>query len=1064
MNLTDANSFAQRISELELSLEIETAKQQLISEYCNCGIWEYDIPNKRCIQTRKLDGKWQSRNLTVENFRDTMLRWGRIHPHDIGIFENFCDSMDRGDKNIAYELRSMTDDSRFIWIRYVGTTLFDKEGTPVRVVGKTLDITKEKYDEEFNNPRLMQDSLTKLYTWDACVELIEKSLGSAAETTGCGVLMLIDLDDFKRINDTWGNLYGDSILQSAASIIYTNFSSTDIVGRIRGDEFIVYCPDISTETEAVQLASRLIFRVHNFVELKDNSVLGVSIGISLFPRDASDFDVLYRNADYALYAAKQNGKNCYSFFQKKPDAQFTAGETVRKKKLQSGEIPSTKQLSNIEKDLFDYSFEVLSQSSDFLSGLNKIFAEIGLFFSLDRITLIEYRPDKQTTFITSCWKREDDGNDIEYIAQSCKKNWAVEEKFYAANDYCIIRNGISQIHDISGMKEHLTHFPKSLIQFPVMDGVHLAGTITFESWYQLKSTSTSELATLFSITKMLSSYILRLRSKKELETEILYTGKAMDMQKLAYYAIDSESHDLTFISRYASESFPGIRLGEKCYRAIRNSDIPCPDCPALGLSESCSQCSTEIFKESTDSWHTITVSKLRENKQYGMTDNQYLICWTDVTAFLDRVKSTDQLTGTLSYDKFRVEALRRIMIKKKSYSIVFTGIKDFSHINDEYGFSIGDEVLRLFASSLKNSLSDDELICRIKGDDFVLLLEQSSQISTKDRSLLIAQPFNALVRSKYPHMNILCFGGIYDIHSEDYSISNILDKAGKARKVALNNYYQYQGIYIYCDEYARQEESEAEMERHMMNAMHSGSYTVYFQPKVNLKTGKIAGAEALIRLLDSNGSIISPAKFIPLAEKSGFVTEIDKVVYDKTMHLIQQWTAAGKIVPLISVNVSRLNLFHDDLGDYLQFLLNKYNLNSSQIELEITESVFFDDTSRLINAISRLKRSGFLISMDDFGSGFSTLSLMKSLPLDILKIDGSFFLQNKLDSKNKAVISAIIHLAKSLGFQIVSEGIETKEQADFAREQGSDQAQGYYFYKPMPAEEFEKLLETDENG
>lgn len=1054
--MKDYKVLEQKIDGLELALAIEQTKQQMLTNYYNCGIWEYDIKNKRLTQTRKLDGKWQDRNMVVENYRDTMLNWGRIHPHDIDIFEAYCDSMDAGEKVFSYELRIISDDSRFIWIRYDGTTLFDKNGSPAYVVGTTLDITKEKYEDQLDVPELMHDTLTRLYDKETASRMIQKLIDETDASLRSGILMLIDFDNFKRINDTWGKLYGDSILEAASGILYTNFATSDIVGRIGGDEFMVYCPNVARMEDAYTIANRLMFRIRNFLELKDASSMELSIGIAFFPQDASDFDTLYQCADRALLEAKEKGRNRTVIYHSDLARRYHTGESERKQ----SSVNIVHKLSNIEKELFDYSFEILSQTPDFLDAIRKIFAEAGLFFGLDRIFLAEYRPIRQQTLITAYWEREQTGEDFKYIEESCHRNWAAEERYYAHTDYCVVTDGISEIHNLEGLKENMHFFPGQMIQFPIMDGARLAGTITFESWSNDGTQLSSRIATLSSITKMISSYVLRLRSKDELETEILYTGRAMDAQKLAYYAIEADTYNLTFISRYAGETFPNIRLGEKCYHMIRNLSSPCPDCPIHNLSGTCRQCSAEIYREESDSWHTVTASRLPQSGQYGTDCPQLLICWTDVTAFLDRVKSTDQLTGTLSYDKFRAEALRRIMAKRTNYSIVFMGLKDFSHINDTYGYSVGDKILKNFADILQNALTDAELLCRIKGDDFALLLETDLKVPTADRIALLSQPLQAMMREKYPKIELRCFSGIYEIRPDDYSVSAVLDKAGKARNVALTNYYKYHGIYTYTDEYARQEELEAQMERNMLEAMHSGNYRVYFQPKVDLNSGKIAGAEALVRLLDTTGKLISPGQFIPLAEKNGFVLEIDKVVFEKTMYLIEKWTSEGKKVPVISVNLSRLHLFRDDLTTYMANLLSRYHLEPSQIELEITESLFFDDTDRMIEMIHQLKNMGYLISMDDFGSGFSTLSLMKSLPLDVLKIDGSFFLQNELDEKNKAVIAAIMHLAKNLNFRIISEGIETQEQASFAREQGSDCAQGYFFYRPLPAEEFEALLES----
>ena len=313
-------------------------------------------------------------------------------------------------------------------------------------------------------------------------------------------------------------------------------------------------------------------------------------------------------------------------------------------------------------------------------------------------------------------------------------------------------------------------------------------------------------------------------------------------------------------------------------------------------------------------------------------------------------------------------------------------------------------------------------------------------------------------RKKFPNIAINCFAGIYRIPEGEEYISRCLDKAMKARKMALRSIYETNGTYIYTREFELQEIEKDAINRAMKDSLEKGYFRVFFQPKVNILTNEIIGAEALVRMVDADGNLISPGKFIPLAEENGMIVEIDKFVYEETFKLMRKWMDEGKKVPLISVNLSRLHLLNDGLPEYIKQLSDKYGLRPEEIELEITESVFFEDTERLVGIIKNMKDMGYVISMDDFGAGFSTLSLMKSLPVDVIKLDGGFFLKNELDYKNKAVISAIMRLAENLGFETVSEGIETEEQVDFVREQGGKCVQGFYFYRPMPAEEFSKLI------
>ena len=594
------------------------------------------------------------------------------------------------------------------------------------------------------------------------------------------------------------------------------------------------------------------------------------------------------------------------------------------------------------------------------------------------------------------------------------------------------------------------------VQFPVMDGDKMTGALTFESWNE-KTWTQVEISTLASITKMISSYLLAIQTKSELEVEYIVGKKAMDVQKLIYYVVDKNSHELSYMSRFARGVLPEAGYGQKCYEALKGRKSPCMECPIQDCkAENDFTNTVEVYNGEEDSWYTVTASKMNGSSD----DDKYLLCQSDVTAFLDRVRGEDQLTGVMSYERFRMDAIKVIRRSRDGYMLVFVGIQDFARINDEYGYEVGDQVLKAYADLMKRNMVDNELLCRVKGDDFAVLLKERPSSNIKDRLQEYSAILTERFRERFPDIAINCFGGVYFIYDSLEHISRCLDKAMKARKVVLKNFYETGGIYTYSKDFELQEKEKEEMNRAMKESLEKGFFKVYFQPKVDTFTGEIIGAEALVRLVDKNNRLVSPGKFIPLAEENGMIVEIDKFVYDRTFELMSKWIKAGKQVPLVSVNLSRLHLLDDNLPEMIKSMSDKYGLKPEQIELEITESVFFEDTERLVKIIKRIKDLGFIISMDDFGAGFSTLSLMKTLPIDIIKLDGSFFLKNELDTKNKAVISAIMQLSKNLQFETVSEGVETKEQVEFIKEQGGRCVQGFYFYKPMPAEEFEMLLKT----
>lgn len=1055
MSTGKAEELRKKIEDLENQLKVMEQNREPYGNHQDCGLWEYDIKEKRLIQSRKLEGKWSNNNLVVEKYREQMLEWNLIHPEDIQVFEEFCDSLDRGKAHIMYEIRTLRDNGKFAWLRQEGNAVYDGNGEPVKVIGKVTDVTREINDRELLEKEVTKDVLTGLYNMEVARKMIEKRIMNPEENDS--VLMLIDLDDFGMINEACGHVYGDMVLETAANIIYTNFKAKDIVSRISGDEFLVYCPHIGGEAQLSRHVEKMQRRFQEFMEERDGHKCSISLGAALFPRDGKNFEELYKNADIALYYAKKHGKNQYAIYQKDTDYGTIIGETHRKLSRQDKKIVSDQQFVNINKDLFDFSFMTISGERNFYQAIYRIFEEVSLYFSLDRSTLMEWDAVNRRIRVTSRWVREEDGDDLKKMEQSASINWYVMEQYYQELEYNILTGGKDQKEDYGKDIFAMNKVPVSAIQFPILDSGKMAGVLTFESWEE-RDWKKEEIATLSSITRMISSYMLQRQTKKELETEYAVGKKAMDVQNLIYYMVGEQDYRIRYMSHFARECYPGTKYGQICYEAFMGRNTPCPACPLQDCQNGEEQSIIETYDGEEDSWYTLTASVM--DKTPG--DRLFLLCKSNVTAFMERVKGEDQLTGAMSYEKFKLESVKTIKKEKGRYTLVFLGIQDFSRINDEYGYEIGDQVLRRFTEEIKEGLHEGELLCRIKGDDFAILMDKRPIERLYQRVGELSDSMTGMFRKRFPNISINCFSGIYDISDDEEYISRCLDRAMKARKAALKNIYETKGVYVYSKEFEDQEREREETNRTMKSSLQKGSFKVYFQPKVDIVSNEIIGAEALVRLVDKNNNLISPGRFIPLAEENGLIVEIDKYVYEETFRLIKKWQEAGKKVPLISVNVSRLHLLNDELPSYLKGLSDKYGLKPEQIELEITESVFFEDTERLIGMIKQMKDLGYITSMDDFGAGFSTLSLMKSLPVDVIKLDGGFFLKNQLDDKSRAVISAMMQLAENLGFDVVSEGVETLEQVDFIREQGSRCVQGFYFYKPMPAEEFEKLLKPSE--
>ncbi|MGI5857634.1 MAG: putative bifunctional diguanylate cyclase/phosphodiesterase, partial [Candidatus Merdivicinus sp.] len=245
----------------------------------------------------------------------------------------------------------------------------------------------------------------------------------------------------------------------------------------------------------------------------------------------------------------------------------------------------------------------------------------------------------------------------------------------------------------------------------------------------------------------------------------------------------------------------------------------------------------------------------------------------------------------------------------------------------------------------------------------------------------------------------------------------------------------------------------------MESALAEKQFEIYLQPKYRISDNQMVGAEALIRWNHPVWGMQSPAVFIPLFERNGFITKLDQYVWDRACAVMQSWVKRGIQSLPISVNVSRADIFNVDLTDILTGLLQKYGLPPASLHLEITESAYTENTRQIIETVSGLRKLGFIIEMDDFGSGYSSLHMLREMPTDVLKLDMKFIQSEPVTPVDQEIMHTIVSLANLMQMGVVAEGVETAEQLECLREIGCECVQGYYFARPMPVQEFESLIE-----
>ncbi len=419
----------------------------------------------------------------------------------------------------------------------------------------------------------------------------------------------------------------------------------------------------------------------------------------------------------------------------------------------------------------------------------------------------------------------------------------------------------------------------------------------------------------------------------------------------------------------------------------------------------------------------------------------------------------DTLTGLPNRAKLLQELriiLNRGELDDHSIAILLLDLDNFKIINDSLGHNTGDLLLKEVALRLRTCVRDNDLIARLGGDEFVIILEgiddrsAISSIATKICSTL-AKPFSFLQQ----HVYVTASVGIAIFPDHGLDIDTLMKHADSAMfraKETRNNYC------FYTEGMEREVAARLELEHELRSAIDNDELILYFQPQVNASDGCLVSAEALLRWIHPKRGLVPPFEFIPLAEKIGLITLITDWVLDKTLQHIHGWRAQGYNVK-ISVNLSGKDLQeYGKLTTTLSDLIIKHKVPASALELEITESVLMTEPQRARSELMRLKEMGFSLTIDDFGSGFSSLNYLKILPANALKIDRSFVIEIEKHGSDRAIVGGIVALAKSLGLTTVAEGVENSEQFDVLKSIGCDVMQGYLISKPLPKEEFERLF------
>lgn len=465
----------------------------------------------------------------------------------------------------------------------------------------------------------------------------------------------------------------------------------------------------------------------------------------------------------------------------------------------------------------------------------------------------------------------------------------------------------------------------------------------------------------------------------------------------------------------------------------------------------------------------LSISRLLDDK--GNTQH-YIGTFSDIS----RLKNTEQRVQELeNFDPVSQLPNRKVLLQRIALAVeecvkngthlavLCVDIIDFKKVNDSFGHPVGDQVIRTFGQRLAHRLREKDCVSRASGDKFFLLLDR---LPNPEGVNAVARDVLELMRKPVSLPDMM------DIYLDVAVGICLFPEDGQEAEILLrnaeiaSNHAKFKGRNLACyysADLTASASKKFELEARLRQALQLREFVMHYQPVVNVSTGRMTGAEALIRWQPAGEKMVSPAEFIPLAEETGLIVPMGEWILREVAHQIRQWRAAGLNPGVIAVNLSARQIAQPSLGTELRDIIQQHQIPAESIELEITETSLMSDAGTALDILDVLHTIGCKIAIDDFGTGYSSLAYLKRFPIDKLKIDRGFVMDMQ-EKKNREIVHAIISMAQALKLEVQAEGVETPEQLDWLQTMHCDAYQGYLFSKPVPAEQFEVLLRNQGNA
>ncbi len=918
----------QKTTEMELKLLNEQYKvmEEVTQEIpFDLDVLEWRVFDSERMQQMRGEEDTQPRFIAMTEFVK------QIHPMDREDFVNrmksACAKNESGYIDYRLNISKKHVAQQYAWFRTNYRCVVGVDEKVTRIIGRTCNIDRNKTLQEEIKRDPLTNLLNKIETKNEIIRSIERNPHMT------GALLLIDIDNFKSINDTFGHTFGDMVISDVAAQLREQFRREDIVGRIGGDEFLVMmkgAPEKRVIEKAGQLCS-VFSKEYNGQGVTKN--ISISIGVAFIGKDGVSYEELVEKADHAMYRAKKSGKSGFQV------AQHTDTGPIR---IAEKAIETRSVISQDDQAFMTFAVGLMSHARNIDGSMNLLLQRMAQRFRVDMVAVFEFEADS-TVQMTNYYSQVFDCYDqMVFPSVHPKIMEAAVGEIVVVRDVCIA--------DFENLQQLFKYY----------------------------------------------------KGRKKVENCTLVAGKyeyTNGKQGSVYFMVLDENWTL-----------------EDNERAL--------------------------FQE------LIRMLSIFVSLRFHMNESK---------AEIRQLQKKDQLTGLYNFDAFK-ETAKSVLRNKKSgkiYAVEYLDINNFGYVNDNYGYQVGDNALKAFATDTM-AQPYYEAGCRLYSDFFVMLISDESRESLEVKLNEQHQRFTNRQNHRYPNSSMGISSGVYIIEEDSDDVDYAVENANLAWKKTKQ--LRRQSVLFFEEELRKSRTDEQQVIGEFYEALYRDDFVIFLQPKFILGTQEVYGAESLARWRKPNGSIVSPGIFVNPLEKIGYITELDFYMYEKLLKMMSGWQKKNYPRMIISTNFSGRH-FETDGSDFLTRIFNitaKYDVDPSCIEIEITEGVMVENLSVLIRCFEKLHEKGFRTAIDDFGTGYSSLAVLTDIPADVVKMDKSF-IDKGFTGERRKLILGIGKLVEIAGKEIIFEGIETEEQAKFLAENGFKHGQGYLCNRPIKVEEFENL-------